>query len=420
MDAIYDPTRTVHIPLSGYVDITGMEAIVNHPLFARLRFRRQLGFTCMVKPGGMHSRFEHSVGTMHTARAMLRRFRVDPESELHRAVETYALLHDLGHGPTSHELEYVLHDDHELIGQQRVREMRAAVDTYAPTDLVLALMEGKHDWSILIKHKTFGADKLDYLERDAHHIGYDIALNKGRLINCLQFKDGQFGIDEDAKDEVITNQFNYLRMYLEVYLHRSVQMFARMYQRALKEAVEQKIVSPEIVWDLVDHELHAQLMYHPLMRWIIDRQPLRTVVCFKIAGYESEEKHEAQSAYPIIGIDRGVMEQWSTQLHRSSRILALERELETEAVCPDRSVFIVQTDPLPRLLRHPDIQIYSRATGTFRSLYETKSSPLDEIVQRISRAYYLCVMTTPEAGAAVAKLDLKGFFIERLSPVKTH
>jgi len=409
MKPISDPTRTIHIPLSGYVDITGMEGITSHPFFARLRFRRELGFTCMVKPGGLHSRLEHSVGTLHTMRAILERFHIEKNTPLYRALEVYALLHDLGHGPTSHELEYVLPDDHEKKGVAKAEQMRSVIAEYADVDILLALMRGEHPWHVLVKHKTFGADKLDYLERDAYHLGYEIAMNKGKIINCLQFQDGTFGIDGDAMEEIITNLSNYQRMYLEVYLHRSVQMFARIYQRALMESVESGVVDANAVWDMVDHELHARLMHHPLMQRITDRQMLATVACLKLEGFQSEELYQSKGGYLVRSVPLEKLMHWSEFIHRAENIILMEREIERLTGCPEHSVFLVQTDSLKKLSKPPDIQIYSHNVKDFRSLYETAALSKEDFLRRIYRAYYLCIMTTPEMQEKVRKLNLVDF-----------
>lgn len=321
---IYDPTRTIHVPLSGYVDITGMEAIVEHPHFARLRFRRQLGFTCMVKVGGFNSRFEHSVGTLDKTRAMLRRFRVSQNDPLFHAMETFGLIHDLGHGPTSHELEYVLPDNHEAIGLGRAEEMRDAIATYADVDLVLALMRGKHPWSILVKHKVFGADKLDYLE------------------------------------------------------------------------------------------LHARIMHHPLMQRITDRQALSTAACFKLAGYDKEERCETKGDPAIFGVPYDTLEYWSSVAKDAKNILELERAIEQEAGCPERSVFLVQTDPLEKLVNLPEILVYSRKLEEFRNLYETSALSRETVLQRIHRAYYFCVMCTPEVYDRLRAINFSDFFEQKL------
>src|SRR4051812_33050749 len=56
------------LPVHGYVRLRPAEvAIVNHPTFQRLRKCRQLGFAHLVFAGAVHTRFEHSIGTVYVA-----------------------------------------------------------------------------------------------------------------------------------------------------------------------------------------------------------------------------------------------------------------------------------------------------------------------------------------------------------------
>ena len=55
-------------PVHGYIKITEEErAIIDSPFIQRLRRIHQLAGAYMVYPGGVHSRFEHVLGTMHVA-----------------------------------------------------------------------------------------------------------------------------------------------------------------------------------------------------------------------------------------------------------------------------------------------------------------------------------------------------------------
>ena len=48
--------------------------LLDSPAVQRLRYVRQLGFSYLVYPGANHTRFEHSVGTMHLAGVACRQF----------------------------------------------------------------------------------------------------------------------------------------------------------------------------------------------------------------------------------------------------------------------------------------------------------------------------------------------------------
>ncbi len=58
----------IRCPVHGFVLLNDWEmGIVREPAFQRLRRIRQLAWTDQVYPGAMHTRFEHSLGVMHTA-----------------------------------------------------------------------------------------------------------------------------------------------------------------------------------------------------------------------------------------------------------------------------------------------------------------------------------------------------------------
>ena len=110
-------------PLYGPVGLTDKEfELINTRPFERLKNIKQLGFVFNIYPGATHSRFEHSLGTLHTTWMMLKRFLKNytqqPKWKSKRLLKFFsedivkslrlaALVHDLGHGPFSHALENI-------------------------------------------------------------------------------------------------------------------------------------------------------------------------------------------------------------------------------------------------------------------------------------------------------------------------
>lgn len=110
-------------PLYGPVGLTDEELeLVETQPFERLKRIKQLGFASNVYPGATHTRFEHSIGTLHTTWSIFRRFLKNymqqPKwgskrllkyfsEDVVRSLRFAALVHDLGHGPFSHALENV-------------------------------------------------------------------------------------------------------------------------------------------------------------------------------------------------------------------------------------------------------------------------------------------------------------------------
>lgn len=98
-------------------------ALLDTPLFQRMRGVRQLGLAYLVFPGAVHDRLEHLIGVVATvetmtqalSRQIARRNDDDGASPLpeikdkHRCrLRLAAMFHDLGHGPFSHAIEPVL------------------------------------------------------------------------------------------------------------------------------------------------------------------------------------------------------------------------------------------------------------------------------------------------------------------------
>src|SRR5256712_9439064 len=72
----------------------------------RLNSIRQLGLTYLVFPGENHSRVEHCLGVGHVAGEMARALGLSDDER--KLVQAAGLLHDMGHGPFSHNLKPVL------------------------------------------------------------------------------------------------------------------------------------------------------------------------------------------------------------------------------------------------------------------------------------------------------------------------
>lgn len=89
--------------------------LVDTPEFQRLRRIRQLGLAYFAYQSAEHSRFTHSLGTLHLINRILAKldqtYDLSPESKT--AVKAAALLHDIGHGPFSHVIEPVFGFHHE-------------------------------------------------------------------------------------------------------------------------------------------------------------------------------------------------------------------------------------------------------------------------------------------------------------------
>lgn len=119
------PERLVMDPVHGGIPFFEHEkTVIDHPLFQRLRYIIQNDVTSLVFPGTTHTRFQHSLGTMHIAgrliKSMVRAYLSESAARrsnllsptqaeairyFYFCVRLAALLHDAGHFPFSHQLE---------------------------------------------------------------------------------------------------------------------------------------------------------------------------------------------------------------------------------------------------------------------------------------------------------------------------
>src|ERR1051326_9458661 len=98
-------------PIHKFIRFTELEKkIIDSNVFQRLRRIKQLAGAHLVYPGAQHSRFEHSLGTMHVAgqAANVLKDKGYLDSNDSENIRMAALLHDIGHGPFSHLFEEVL------------------------------------------------------------------------------------------------------------------------------------------------------------------------------------------------------------------------------------------------------------------------------------------------------------------------
>lgn len=111
------PHEVLRDSVHGDIWITLIDrAIIDTPLFQKLRGKLQLGPTHLVYFGATHTRFAHSIGTLHMAEKIIeicnknyKKFanpylmEIDPYD--HLLIRLYALLHDAAHIPFGHTLE---------------------------------------------------------------------------------------------------------------------------------------------------------------------------------------------------------------------------------------------------------------------------------------------------------------------------
>ncbi len=256
MKAIQGHMSKIYDPIHGFIHFSGIEKdLVDSFAFQRLHYIHQLGVAHLVYPGATHTRFEHSLGTMKLATDIFDR--VASKYEIPRAgywrqvLRLAALCHDLGHLPFSHVAEKPLLGPlgHELwtlkiitseqlgsiwqdvdvrdvvkmaVGESKLRQIDACAEPFSVWERVL---------SQIISGDFFGADRIDYLLRDARCTGVAYGLfDYHQLIEMLRIipSDGrlELGVEENGIESCEALLLARHFMHRRVYQYASVKAYS--------------------------------------------------------------------------------------------------------------------------------------------------------------------------------------------------
>ncbi|NVK83986.1 MAG: HD domain-containing protein, partial [Cytophagia bacterium] len=221
--------KIINDPVYGFITIRNelIFDIINHPYFQRLRRIKQMGLAELVYPGAHHTRFHHALGAMHLMSITLDNLRtkgVEITDEEYQGALAAILLHDIGHGPFSHALEFSLLEDvpHEHLSRMIMSRLNKEFD--GALSMALDIFNGTYPKAFLhqLVSSQLDIDRLDYLKRDSFFSGVsEGTIGADRIIKMLDVKDGQLVVEEKG----IYSIENFLSarrlMYWQVYLHKA-------------------------------------------------------------------------------------------------------------------------------------------------------------------------------------------------------
>ncbi len=273
-------------PVHGDVYLTHEELrLLDTHEMQRLRGVKQLGTAYLVYPGALHTRFDHSIGSLHMAARMIDAvnlsYELDPagcvgvSEEEARVIRSAALLHDVTHIPFGHSIEdqdgiFGRHDRPErferVLGAgtalgRALREQGLAED-------VLAVLTGRGRrvppcWAQIVGG-TIASDILDYLARDAYFTGLKLSIDP-RVTSYFKIErtSGNLFIDlakhdllrEDILSEVV--RMLEARYYFSerVYYHHAKVAAGALVARAVELAIGAGALSEADFQDQDDHSV---------------------------------------------------------------------------------------------------------------------------------------------------------------------
>lgn len=273
----------------GFIQVPDLALrFINTPTFKRLKMLKQLGNSHEVYPTGNHSRFEHSIGTMHLCDVLCEKLRksganITDVDKL--CVQLAGLCHDLGHGPYSHLWEqFIRARNHGQLEWEHERTSIDMIDLIIEEDNICLEDYGLGDKDLIfIKEMIFGPldgltngypyqgrsedkyylyeivsnkisgvdlDKLDYLLRDSKATGVQITYNDAKLnrllnnMKVVQWKSPEFGVTISriaARDKTLQD-------YQEIFLDRS-SLHNKVYQHEMVKKMDKMLVDALIAAD---------------------------------------------------------------------------------------------------------------------------------------------------------------------------
>ncbi len=283
--------KKVFDSVHGFIPFDEFEKeLIDSSPFQRLHYIHQLGNSYLVYPGATHTRFEHSLGVMAIATLMFEKICKSVRPDVfhfvprkgsadylywRRVLRMAALCHDLGHLPFSHvaEKELLGSSGHEIWTLriiesqqlapvwQKLKTAPAYLEDLIERDIVEDIKKiavGENKWrelrggsfnpwerivSQVITGDFFGADRIDYLLRDAKSTGVAYGLfDYHQLIETLRVlpnpdgRDDEFmlGIDENGLESCEALLLARHFMHRRVYQYSSVKAYNFHLRRFMK------------------------------------------------------------------------------------------------------------------------------------------------------------------------------------------
>ena len=286
-------------PVHGDLYLTREEMrILDTPQMQRLRGVRQLGTAYLAFPGAQHTRFEHSLGTLHLTQRLIDAInlnrslapaeRIGVQEDEARILRAAALVHDITHMPFGHNIEdqsgiLARHDSaarfRRTLGPDT--EVGAVLASMGIQQEVLAVLlpDGETPaevavppyWRELLSD-TICADILDYLRRDAYYTGLNLLYDE-RVLNYFMV-DRQSGhlfvnlekrglLREDILSEIVRVLEARYFFSERVYYHHAKVAAGAMVARAVEDSLQGGGLEAEQLYDKTDETLILELQAHP-------------------------------------------------------------------------------------------------------------------------------------------------------------
>lgn len=408
-------------PIHGDVELSPAEtAVLDLPVMQRLRGIKQLGTACLVYPGALHTRFDHSIGTCalaHRIVAGLGRAGLAVPAGLEEAIGVAALLHDVTHVPFGHTLEderrlFPRHDKGSRLAALFAEGLGDALHRLGLLHEVGALLGlpgqegGAPPWARDIVSGAIDADLLDYLRRDSFFTGlahdYDDRILRAFAVHGdhLALRLSKHGMDRpDARSEIIG--VLRLRYFLteRVYYHHTKVVAGAMISKAVELAV--------------DHGLLDEVDLLRCNDWtLLDRLENCGVEAVAALARRVGRRDLLKRAYVVSGrsVPLPLRQDWVARYHlERGRRAEAERELAAVLGLPFSEVVLYC--PALTLMKEADVAVEtSQGLARLNAPGHPSSAEIGALQERYAELwrFYLFVPAQAAGRAAAAAAEMFG------------
>lgn len=337
---MYEGIALLADPIYGYIQFTvpveggppehTEKDLIDTPWLQRLRKVHQLQSSFWVFPSGEHSRFQHSLGTMHMAGRFADRLypslkqvfgrRCPSLPYVKEILRVTGLLHDIGHGPFSHFfdqnfLEPLYGTTHEGIGQRIVTEKLGEIirgirrspdgpfekdEAIQPEQIGFLMrkpdpgaVEQVADWLQTLQPVFSGiytADNMDYIQRDAYMTGFSLDMvDIDRLLYYTFVTDKGLTLHKSGSSTLRRFVNARFTMYADVYFHRTNRAVDLHMQEIFQETIQ--LLFPFDPRESLDAYLGVSdwSLLEGVQRWATDEDPRKRALAAEWAKILNRE-----------------------------------------------------------------------------------------------------------------------------------
>ncbi len=397
-------------PVHGDVYLTHEElAILDTRQMQRLRGIKQLGTAYLVFPGAVHTRFDHSIGSLHMAARMIDAVNLSveldpagcigvPEEEA-RVIRIAALVHDITHIPFGHSIEdqdglFGRHDEPHRFQRMfsEATPVGRVLKELGVANEVLAILGASESarrvppyWSQIVGG-TIASDILDYLARDAYFTGLKMSVDP-RVMSYFKIDraSGNLYIDlskhdllrEDILSEVV--RLLEARYYFSerVYYHHAKVSSGALVARAVELATATGAVKEEDFYDQTDASV-LELLQRSVAK---SEKGVRERVRSLVQRFDNRELYKRACVFPRYeneGVQEDLVSRYFATGGSKARLEAEGRIADLVRFATGKSVDVIVYCPAKRM-QLKEAHIHVRWPGV------SGVAPLAKFAERVPR-----------------------------------